>query len=88
MGGCEVPDLKKMLSRSTLRPLMQPCGHEGDALSNRRYISALTVPDSLPDLANHVGYLWSRADAPTPAMNDSLSGFKRDLEAGSVPVRQ
>ena len=66
---------------------MQPLGHAGDVLSNRLHISVLTVRESLPDLANHVPYLGSRADTPTPANNDGLTGVDRHLEAGSVPVR-
>jgi hypothetical protein len=67
---------------------MQPFGYESNPLSNRRHVAVPTIPDSLPDLVGHVGYLGARADAPIPARNDHLTGLGRHFEARSVPVRQ
>src|ERR1700730_7599306 len=61
--------------RFTSRPLMQPFGYESNTLSNRLHGALPTIPDGLPDLVGHVGYLGARADAPIPAMNDHLTGL-------------
>lgn len=68
----------------TSRPLMQPF----NPLSNRRHVAVPTIPDGLPDLVGHVGYLGARADAAIPAMNDHLTWLGRIFEASSVPLRQ
>jgi hypothetical protein len=67
---------------------MQPFGYESNPLSNRRHVAVPTIPDGLPDLVGHVGYLGARADAPIPAMNDHLTWLGRIFEASSVPLRQ
>lgn len=72
----------------TSRPLMQPFGYKSNPLSNRRHVAVPTIPDGLPDLVGHVGYLGARADAAIPTMNDHLTWLGRIFEASSVPLRQ
>ena len=67
---------------------MQPFGYKSNPLSNRRHVAVPTIPDGLPDLVGHVGYLGARADAAIPAMNDHLTWLGRIFEPSSVPLRQ
>jgi hypothetical protein len=47
-----------------------------------------TIPNGLPDLVGHVGYLGVRADAAIAALNDHLTWLGRHFEASGIPVRQ
>jgi hypothetical protein len=76
------------VARRMSRPLIQLLGHKGNSLSHRLHVSVLTIPDGLPDLVGHVGYLGARADAAIPAMNDHLIWLGRIFEASGVPLRQ
>jgi hypothetical protein len=67
---------------------MQLFGYESSPLSSRRHVAVPTIPDGLPDLVGHVGYLGARADAAIPAMNDHLIWLGRNFEASGVPLRQ
>jgi hypothetical protein len=46
------------------------------------------IPNGLPDLVGHVGYLGVRADAAIAALNDHLTWLGRHFEASGIPVRQ
>jgi hypothetical protein len=67
---------------------MQLFVYESSPVSSRRHVAVPTIPDGLPDLVGHVGYLGARADAAIAALNDHLTWLGWIFEASGVPVRQ